>query len=530
MKLIPDRPFDTNSYAERKVFDVLKECFISENTFTAFHSFNLTAHDKKRVGEADFLILCKYGLFVLEVKGGRISYENGRWFTENSRDKFPIQDPFKQANGAMFAIEKKIKSNAKFSSLKIPIGYGVLFPDSAWDQQGAEWDRATICDAKNLRNLERWLKGVLKYWNNKPNNDFVLSADTLKELKVFLRPDFELAELLYDKMLITEELSVKMTEDQYMYVDIAMENERVLCAGGAGTGKTFLAAELARRKGREDKEVLFVCKSSWLKNYLSTRIVSDNVTIVTISGVSQALRRAGLESFGVLIVDEGQDLFNFDDIEILENCLTGGLEKGEWYIFHDVNNQSDLLSESNLEVLDYLKSLNNPAKLTLKTNCRNTLHILTKVQDSLHLDMGNNGTGDGPGVFEVALPKEQVITVLTDKLNELSKHDVLPSAITILSALPFCQSVVSLLPPKIRSSILELDDYSVRNFPTNSITFSEIKNFKGLENEVILLVDLPLPSSLKSTDNKALHYVGMSRARGLLCVFWDSVEDVPRGG
>ncbi len=528
MKLIPDRPFDTNSYAERKVFDVLRECFIDENTFVAFHSFNLTAHEKKRVGEADFLILCKYGIFVLEVKGGKISHESGRWFTENSGGKFPIADPFKQANGAMFAIETKIKSNARFSSLKLPIGYGVVFPDSVWGQQGAEWDRATICDAKNVRNLERWSKGLFKYWNNKPNNNFVLGSDIIKELKVFLRPDFELVELLYDKMLVTEEQSIKLTEDQYLYVDIAMENKRVLCSGGAGTGKTFLAAELARRKGVNGKEVLFVCKSPWLKNYLSTRIVNDNVTIVTINGVLHAMRRAGLEAFDVLIVDEGQDLFNFEDIEILENSLTGGLENGEWYIFHDVNNQSDLLSESNLEVLEYLKSLNNPAKVPLRTNCRNTHHILTKVQESLCLDMGNNGTGEGPEVFEVTLPRKQLINSLTNKINELLKHDVSPGAITILSALPFNESVVLSLSSKISTSILKLDDYSVRSFPVGSITFSEIKNFKGLENEVILLVDLPSPSSLSSADNKTLHYVGMSRARGLLCVFWDSVDDADK--
>ncbi len=50
-----------------------------------------------------------------------------------------------------------------------------------------------------------------------------------------------------------------------------------------------------------------------------------------------------------------------------------------------------------------------------------------------------------------------------------------------------------------------------------------IKDFKGLENEVILLVDLPPPDLLSSEDNKALHYVGMSRARGLLCLFWNKI-------
>jgi hypothetical protein len=523
MKIIPNRPFDNDSYAERKVFDTLKECFVNENTFVAFHSFNLTDHAKKRVGEADFIILCKYGLFILEVKGGGISHEDGTWFTSNSHGKYSLgEGPFKQANGSMFAIEKKIRNNRKFASLKIPIGFGVIFPDCSWVNQGAEWDRATVCDTKNLRNFEQWLKGLFKYWNNKPNNNNFLSPETIKELKSYLRPDFELVELLYDKILSTEEQTVKLTEDQYFYVDIALENDRVLCSGGAGTGKTFLAAELSRRMAGPNSEVLFVCKSLWLKNYLSKRIVNEHVTISTIDGALQSLRRSGLESFDIVIVDEGQDIFNFEDIEILDSCLNGGLDNGKWYIFHDINNQSDVLSQANDEVLDYLKSLNNPAKVPLRTNCRNTHHILEKVQSSLLLDMGNTGSGEGPDVFEVTKLKDQLVDSLAIKITELLKSNISSSAITILSAVPFDESIVASLPKSILDSILRLDDYSVRNFPPNSISFSEIKNFKGLENEVILLIDLPSPLALSNNDKKSLHYVGMSRARGLLCAFWNA--------
>jgi len=523
MNIIPNRPFDTNSNAERKVFDILKECFVNENSFVAFHSFNLTEHEKKRVGEADFIILCKYGVFVLEVKGGGISHENGYWFTSNSHGKHSIgEGPFKQANGAMFAIERKIKLDRRFSSLKLPIGFGVIFPDCTWSQQGAEWDRATICDTKNLRNFEHWLQRLFTYWNHKPNNNVFLSHESIKELKTYLRPDFELVELLYDKILTTEEHTAKLTEDQYLYVDIALENDRVLCSGGAGTGKTFLAAELARRMADTNNEVLFVCKSLWLKNYLTTRIVSDNVTIVTIDGALLALRRSGLDSFDVLIVDEGQDIFNFEDIETLDSCLHEGLDNGKWYIFHDINNQSNLISKANIEAFDYLKTLNNPAKISLKTNCRNTRHILSKVQNSLSLDMGNKGTGEGPEVFEVMLPKEKLVDSLAIKITELLKSGVDPCAITILSAVSFDNSIASSLSLGTISLILKLDDYSVRNFPPSSISFSEIKNFKGLENEVILLVDLPSPSTLNTNDSKTLHYVGMSRARGLLCAFWNT--------
>ena len=70
-------------------------------------------------------------------------------------------------------------------------------------------------------------------------------------------------------------------------------------------------------------------------------------------------------------------------------------------------------------------------------------------------------------------------------------------------------------------SITELDDYSVRSLPVAELSFSEIKNFKGLESDVIVLIELPHPKDLKTEDEKVLHYVAMSRARALLSIIWN---------
>ena len=83
------------------------------------------------------------------------------------------------------------------------------------------------------------------------------------------------------------------------------------------------------------------------------------------------MRRSGIDQYNVLIVDEGQDLFDFDDIDILDEVLEGGLAEGEWYIFHDVNNQSGLFVETKAEILELLESY-TPAKIPLTTNCRNS--------------------------------------------------------------------------------------------------------------------------------------------------------------
>jgi len=520
MQIIPNKPYSTNSRAELRVFNKLQETFVNDFSYVAFHSLNLTKHKTKRFGEADFVIVSKFGVFVLEVKGGGIKHNNGKWFTTNRKNEtHTIQDPFRQAETALHAINKEISESNKFPLLKLPIGFGVIIPDVEWNTLGSEWDRHTICDLKNFRNFEHWLSQFFKYWQAKSANKNQLSSQNITDLKSYLRPDFELVQPLHEKLSRIEDNVVKLTEDQYKYLDIVAANKKVLCSGGAGTGKTFLAAELARRFGDVDKNIIFICKSNWLRRYLETRIHNEYVTISTIESAFVDMRRAGIKSYDILIVDEGQDLFDFDDIEVLETIFKGGLEKGEWYIFHDVNNQAGLFSETKLEVLEYLEGF-NPAKIPLTTNCRNTNIILKKVQDSLHLDMGNKGTGLGPEIHEFTITPEVSNNILNDEINKLLKEGVSPDSITILSPLSFETSSVSSLPEQLLKKIIKLDDYSIRSFPVHGISFSEIRDFKGLENEVIIVIDLESPQSIIETLNKVEHYVAMSRARGLLCVIW----------
>lgn len=121
MKIIPNIPYDNNSYAEGQVFSALKSAEVKEVDLIAFHSLSLTSHAKKREGEADFVIVSTFGLFVLEVKGGKISFQDGLWSTENKYGLHRISDPFRQANGAVHAINKKIKELLKLEETRIPL-------------------------------------------------------------------------------------------------------------------------------------------------------------------------------------------------------------------------------------------------------------------------------------------------------------------------------------------------------------------------------------------------------------------------
>jgi len=521
VKVIPSRPHDNDSRAELMVFDALVSAEFADHQPVAFHSLFLTDHADKRIGEADFVIVSKYGLFVLEVKGGGISVVDGVWSTIGRKGTFKIQDPFKQANTAVHAIDAKIKKLVETDEVRIPIGYAVVFPNTIWNQKGAEWDREMICDRGDLNSFSFWLKDLFEYWNcHRPANDNLLSQADIDAISLFLRPTFEVVQPLFDQVKQVEQVAVKLTEEQYHFVDIAMENRRVICSGGAGTGKTFLAAELARRMLDAGKNVLLVCKSSWLRHYLTARIPSDRLAVATLSSVASVMRRSGLDVFDVLIMDEGQDLLNFKDLKQLDGILDRGFVDGQWYFFHDSNNQSNLLATVEPGALDWLMSQNNPAVLKLQVNCRNTTNILGAIQSKLQCDVGKPTLGDGPEVTEYRSDTDGFIEKLEALIRDLVSSELDSGSITILSPVRKRKSVVAKLTPDVQNMISELDDYKVRKIPFDGVTFSQIKDFKGLENDVIILVDIPPPDSLAEDDCKALHYVGMSRARAILYCFW----------
>lgn len=520
MRMIPDTPHGTHSQAEKRVFDRLRSAFANDQdgVFTAYHSLNLTRHAYKRFGEIDFLICCPQGIFVLEVKGGRVGCHNGIWqYTNRYGDVTESNEgPFKQAESALHGLMANLRANlpdrvvAQFS-----IGYGVIFPDCEWPVSGAEWDAKTVADARGYKDIERWLEKLFQYWRGKDGGHRHPTAPALKELRHYLRPEFEAATPLHVQALGAEERIATLTEDQMAMVDVVTANRRVLCSGGAGTGKTFLALELARRWTAEDMNVALVCRSPWLKNYLDARFSIPKLTVSLVSAVRNACRRQGLDSFDAVIVDEGQDIFDMASLDCLDSVLNGGLIDGRWCIFHDINNQSGLFGSFDQEAMDYLASI-QPVRVPLRTNCRNTRIILDKVQTSLGADMGTRGAGFGPSIREhYSTSRDESAQLLAIELIELIDHGgISPGDVTILSPYPFGDSCVALLPEKIRREIVALDEYSLRNFPNTKTSFAEIANFKGLENEAIIVTDLPPPT--KGRQNLVMHYVAMSRARSVL--------------
>lgn len=515
MRMIPSQPLGTKSTAEIRIFDQLRAAFSrpEQNGWFAMHSLNLPRHEYKRFGEIDFVVCGPDGLFVLEVKGGGVSCHDGIWETKNRYgETVRLQEsPFKQAEGALHGLRGKLP--ASLTNVLV-VGYGVVIPDVDRLPDSAEWDSAVLADGRDFRQFEMWLEQFIKYWRVKDPRKSAATPSQLKVLQQHLRPDFEAVVPLHVSAHEVEMRIARLTEDQLRLIDVVEANSRVICSGGAGTGKTMLALELAKRWGASGMKTALACHSPWLKRFLERNAVPGLIVSLAES-LHVAAKRAGIERFDALIVDEGQDILNMDALAHLDSCLHGGISEGRWCFFHDANNQSGLCGSYVPDAYEYLESI-CPVRIPLKTNCRNSLPILQRIQGDLDADVGNSGVGDGPAVREVCVSDaDSAIQALEKELQHLVDAEGLnPGDIMILSPLPFSKSWASSLSGYSRDQITVLDEASPRSKDRHSIGFAQIGDFKGLESEVVILVDMSKPGNSESL--RSLHYVGMSRARVML--------------
>lgn len=268
----------------------------------------------------------------------------------------------------------------------------------------------------------------------------------LQRVEAVVNP--EASDPLFQQVEDAERRIERMTEDQMRMSDVAEANPRVLCAGGAGTGKTFLAERLARRWTECGMQVL-VCRSPWLRHHLASRLAIPGLTVSLIDGVRLDCRRAGLDCFDALIVDEGQDLFEMASIGTLNDVLAGGLEKGRWCWFHDLNNQA-LTRRFEPRAKEYLESI-NPVRMPLRTNCRNTRVILERVQGTLGADAGTRGAGAGPEVRRrtVSGRHESAERVAREIAEFVDIGGLAPGSVTILSPFDYAESSVDHVPAEV---------------------------------------------------------------------------------
>ena len=195
--------------------------------------------------------------------------------------------------------------------------------------------------------------------------------------------------------------------------------------------------------------------------------------------------------------------------------MKGGLKAGFWKIFFDPkqNLYGSLASNVLCKILEYA-----PAQYKLSVNCRNTIPIAIGTSLLSGIDSDETLHVDGPQVQPYwYLEPRQERRLVSNCIGRILSRGVKPECITILSRRQLRNSPIAHGLIGVNIPVLDLGNSPSLSAP-DTIRFSTVSIFKGLESDVVILLDC---DDLSSDDGRSYLYVATSRARVLLAVFLD---------
>lgn len=531
-RMIPDQPHpDTTSQAEIKLFDAWQRQLPDD--YVVFHAVWWQVRDTRsgaRDGEADFLLAHPdFGVLLVEVKGGRIRYDGhtDQWFSNEN----PIKDPFKQGREGKYSLLAKLKELPYWRDRWITVGYAVAFPDVVVKGDlRLDAPRELILDASDMADLRSWLDRALRYLQGRRPDDSPLGPRGIEELVKLLSPSWDLRPLLAAEILQEKQELAHLTEEQFILLDFLGRHRRAAISGCAGSGKTTLAYEKARRLASQGFQVLLTCFNVALARFLAgDKTKPANVHVANFHHLADELvQRAGLPAgpytseyfdnilperlveavdslgpqFDAIIVDEGQDFH--DNWWLPLQCLLHDPDGGIFYVFFD-DNQNIYRTAGSLPL--------ELAPFPLTRNCRNTQHIHRTVMNFYRSDVTPVALGPEGRPVEVYTYEDMsgLKRVLRQVLHRLvMEEDVSAEDIVVLT--PKGRQRSDLWRLGMIGNFRLTDQWSTGS---GEIFCSTVHSFKGLESPVVILAEL---DRWASQDMDTILYVGCSRACNHLIV------------
>ena len=504
MKFYPDHVIDSfdkriwnNSRAEFEVYTLLKKL---NRSGYVLHSLNIShGHRKKQWAEIDFVIISKFGVLLLEVKGGRIRREEGRWLrVPRGRQGWErFENPFEQVIEAGFELAKREKLKAlcitQTGRAGVRWGFGVVLSDCKTIPDSVEFPSSLGAGRDDIRsadNFEKFLARLEKHWiKEKPGRE--LRDQEQKQMLDVLRPNFDLYIPPGKRLSLGDDLVKEYTQEQIIRLDELRENSRIISTGGAGTGKTFIAIAEASREAADERQVLFLARNEKLISDLVAKNEHPNIDFLSYASLEA---RGSEDKWDVLIVDEGQDLLSEEFIEVIDSHIDGGFDKGRWRWFMDDFYQAGFYNDTDVETLEFLKGKGNTSQ-RLMYNCRNTKQIVKYIQLVTGAEIGKaklRGSGEVPKSKYFHIGKEE--KVLIEHINSwIDSEEIPPSEIVLLSVAK------------------NFDEKEYENIRKLGVNCMHVKDFKGLESKCAAVCGLTGRSFMKEDVICAL-YTAMSRA------------------
>jgi|TARA_B100001971_G_scaffold188641_1_gene190112 hypothetical protein len=554
---------DPSRDAERIVFNKLKVVFGNEKNFDIYYNREIWSPYNPNIPEqveGDFILFHdKAGFLVIEVKGGNpiefVAAEDQWYSTSRHGNRYKINNPFKQANKIKWAIKERIKEKSKGKVPNINAKILVIFPDSGMPNSlmGVEYDRSNIVSISEIDDLSNIVMKTLLNKDRDPRATFDSPGQQCRKIfQDMFAKSFKLELSLKDKLNELNKKIIKYDKHQIEILDQRKE-PRLIIEGRAGTGKSLLAVEKAKRFSKKLEKILLICGANrpFAKHMIRELEKNNNIYVNYFSGLcknlydkanfandevdeivtntkkypkdrylnpyeihqlmlEKAIEKTGIK-FDALVVDEGQDI-NKSQWDSLLMILIDPF-KSPVYIFHD-NNQK-IYHKSKLDLPDFPKYPH-----LLDKNYRNTKYIFN-TQKSYY---------EGETTISVGPDGESVRYVISNDLRDTEKKIIkLINKYTVNEGISK-KEIAILTGNKYGIATTLLGNYYSKHDSGSGLTdfifvkaednhedaivLDSIKRFKGLERDVVILFDLE-----DAFDNPEEMYTGLSRPKLILDIF-----------
>lgn len=500
--------------------------FLQNETWLFKHDYNLSTHpaSKGKVeGQIDFIMLSKYGILIIEVKGGGLKVdENDQYFSyKHNGEKYKTQNPFNQAkeythtlkeliDDGVFIYRAVVLPGEAGFKLKGPQleGYkNLFFSLKNFEHLHEVYDEKAINKlffeflidlAKSSRS--KILKELNPSWSNEKISTKIfevypeLSSKKIKSLKAELFPVQN--SYGFNPERINSEIILK---ENYETLKGLRRNRKVIIQGAPGTGKTVLAKKFLAENILKQQKGIYYCANKLIKSKIEHSITRDygvNESLIKFKVYHEDLIHEDLsKEIDFIIFDEAQEYFNKGLFELIEK-IEKEIEHSKLLILYDpkqtiIYNFNDIAFYTDF----YIENGFTHYLFDETYRCGQNENVMLLSESIL------NGKEIKQYVSVIeTVEKLRIIKQIIDETKFLKTEKI------VLIHNSLIDEFKEIVSDYFKDNLEELTENNI-NIPSSKIRFTTPIKYRGIENKAVYLFTEEI-----SEKTKVQNYVAVTRA------------------